>query len=988
MFTAPGVDDPDPSAIPELCLPAFRLDPLDLALVRRQRRPANQLALALQIGCVRCKGTLAGDLAAIPSALADAVREQLGLPGDTVIRGDYRASAVAARHRAVVRTHLGYREPSDPAVALATGRWLLSRVWHKDERPELLYELLVARLRGEAVLIPAARSLERLISRARSQMERRQHRLLSQVPTRDELVRLEALLAEDPGTATIRYQSLRRGPRRISGPGLAEALDRLATVRSFGGPWDLGRIPALRLARLAAELDVTSARDLRRMPGARRQALLVACVHRLRRSAQDDALAIFDHHLRMLMSSLVRKEREARLGSLRSLDRAARDLALACGPLLDPELADDAVRAASFRQVPAARLEAARRTVAETVGDGGEGLARLAERRIELRRILPRLLGQLELEANPSGQELLKAWHYLATLEGRRKPDLGMAPTDWLRGSWRALVWKPDGTLDRTLYSWAVLDQLRDALRRRDVYAPESLDHRDPRRQLLEGPQWSAVRPNLLRALGLPEIGAKAVEHLTADLARAYRRAEAALDQPGGTRLVSRPGRARLSIPAFEGLGTSPSVVALERRVAAALPQVDLSELLLEVDAWTGFTDTMVEARRGQPRGAELGRSLCAALLAQACNLGLRAVSSPHDPALRLDWLEWVRAHYLAGEAILAANARLVDAQSALPMAAIWSNGQVASADGMRFVVPVHGPHAMPNPRYFGRRRGITYYNFVSDQYSGFHAIVLPGTLRDSLFVLDGLLEQRSRLDPRELMTDTAGYSDLVFALFWLLGFQFSPRLRDLDALSFWRIGPQAELGRFGAMAPRRIQPERIAAHWEDLLRIAGSLQHGSVRASDFMRSLQAGGRVSRLRQALVELGRVVRTVYLLGYLSDADERRRVQVQLNRGESRHALARAVFFGRRGEIRQAYKPGQEDQLGALGMVVNAIALWNTLYLGEVVAALQRAAQPVDPGDLAQVSPLLHAHILMTGRYRFELPLALVRGARRRVAPALQ
>ena len=65
--------------------------------------------------------------------------------------------------------------------------------------------------------------------------------------------------------------------------------------------------------------------------------------------------------------------------------------------------------------------------------------------------------------------------------------------------------------------------------------------------------------------------------------------------------------------------------------------------------------------------------------------------------------------------------------------------GEVASADGMRLVTPVRTINAGPNRKYFGSGRGITWYNFVSDQYSGFHGIVIPGTLRDSIFVLEGL---------------------------------------------------------------------------------------------------------------------------------------------------------------------------------------------------------------------------------------------------------
>ena len=128
-------------------------------------------------------------------------------------------------------------------------------------------------------------------------------------------------------------------------------------------------------------------------------------------------------------------------------------------------------------------------------------------------------------------------------------------------------------------------------------------------------------------------------------------------------------------------------------------------------------------------------------------------------------------------------------------MQEVWGGGEVASADGLRFVVPVRTINAGPNPKYFRGGRGVTYYNFTSDQYTGFHAIVIPGTLRDSLFILDGLLEHQTSLQPTELMTDTAGYSDVVFGLFWLLGYQFSPRLADLGDLRFWRMNPAADYG-------------------------------------------------------------------------------------------------------------------------------------------------------------------------------------------------
>jgi TnpA family transposase len=275
----------------------------------------------------------------------------------------------------------------------------------------------------------------------------------------------------------------------------------------------------------------------------------------------------------------------------------------------------------------------------------------------------------------------------------------------------------------------------------------------------------------------------------------------------------------------------------------------------------------------------------------------------------------------------------------------------------------------------------VTYYNFTSDQFTGFHGIVIPGTLRDSLYILDGLLEQQTSLRPVELMADTAGYSDIVFGLFWLLGYQFSPRLADLGEARFWRLDPRADYGPLDGVARHRVDAERVAAHWEDLLRVAGSLQLGTVSASEFMRTLQAGGRPSALGRAIGELGRLAKTLHLLAYIDEEAYRRRILTQLNRGESRHSLARAVFHGQRGELRQRYREGQEDQLGALGLVVNVLVLWNTRYLGAALDRLRAEGATVTAEDVARLSPLGFEHINLHGRYTFALAEPLARGALR-------
>lgn len=113
-------------------------------------------------------------------------------------------------------------------------------------------------------------------------------------------------------------------------------------------------------------------------------------------------------------------------------------------------------------------------------------------------------------------------------------------------------------------------------------------------------------------------------------------------------------------------------------------------------------------------------------------------------------------------------------------------------------------------------------------------------------------------------------------------------------------------------------------------------------------------------------------------YIDDESKRRATLTQLNRDEGRHSLARAVFHGKRGELRQRYREGQEDQLGALGLVVNIIVLWNTLYMTAAVERLKQHGYPVLEEDLARLSPLIYEHINMLGRYSFAVPEEVARG----------
>jgi TnpA family transposase len=169
-------------------------------------------------------------------------------------------------------------------------------------------------------------------------------------------------------------------------------------------------------------------------------------------------------------------------------------------------------------------------------------------------------------------------------------------------------------------------------------------------------------------------------------------------------------------------------------------------------------------------------------------------------------------------------------------------------------------------------------------------------------------------------------------------------------------------------LARNRINTSLIAGQWDQVCRLTASLEARTVTPSAILRSLQRGPSPSSLARALAELGRVIKTLHVLDYCDDPAYRRAIHRILGRGESRNSLARDIFHGGRGRLRQHYQAGQENQLGVLGLIVNVIVLWQTVYIQAALDHLAADGDEIDPADVARLSPLGHPTINLNGRYR--------------------
>ncbi len=232
--------------------------------------------------------------------------------------------------------------------------------------------------------------------------------------------------------------------------------------------------------------------------------------------------------------------------------------------------------------------------------------------------------------------------------------------------------------------------------------------------------------------------------------------------------------------------------------------------------------------------------------------------------------------------------------------------------------------------------------------------------------MLDALLYHQSDVSVLRHHTDGGGDSDHVFALCALLGFKFSPRIPDLKHRRLYSFEKPSAYPTLEPLIAGRINIPLIRAHWPDILRIGASIRSGIVTASLIMRQLASHPRQNGVAAALRELGRLERTLFTLDWIEDPDLRRGTGQELNKGESRNSLARAVFIHRLGEIRDRTYENQQHRASGLNLVVSAIILWNTRYLERAVDVL-RKFEDVPASMLAHLSPLGWEHVNLTGDY---------------------
>lgn len=926
----------------------------DIEHIRTRRHSRNRLGFALQLCAFRYPGRLLVPGEVIPLEVSRFIAAQLGEDPDDL--SCYAETDVTRRRHLVdLRSIYGYRMFSGRGA-----RDLKAWLEHEAETArsnEDLSRRFVEECRRTQTILPGVSVVERLCADALVVAERRiDGRIVDRL---DEAMRsrLDALLTEMVDGKVSRFIWLRQFEVGQNSAGASRLLDRLEFLQALGvPPAILEGVPPHRVTRLRRQGERYFADGLRDISSDRRLAILAVCTVEWHAALAD---AVVETHDRIVGKTWrdAKKICDARITDERSALHDTLQSFRALGAALLEAKGDGAsLDAATETACGWSHLEGLVTTAAELTDTmAADPLTHVVQGYHRFRRYAPRMLRVLEIHAAPVAEPLVQAAQIIA--EG---PKDGARPLGFLRRSskWhRHLGVQAPG--DHRLWEAAVLFHLREAFRSGDIWLANSRRYGDLKQALV------------------PMEAAKATPRLTVPFEPEAWIADRKARLAGGLERLAKAARAG----AIPGGSIKNGVLKIDRLTSAVpeaaqdlvldlydrLPAVRITDLLLEVDDETGFTEAFTHVRTGSPCADRIG--LLNVLLAEGLNLGLSKMAeatNSHD----YFQLSRVSRWYIESDAINRALAMVIAAQSSLPMARFWGAGITASSDGQFFPAARHAEAMNLINAKYGAEPGVKAYTHLSDQFGPFATQTIPATVNEAPYILDGLLMNEAGRRIQEQSADTGGFTDHVFAVTALLAYRFIPRIRDLPSKRLYLFDPAATPKELRGLIGGKIREGLITQNWPDLLRAVATMAAGIMPPSQLLKKFAAYPRQHELALALREIGRIERTLFIIDWLLDADMQRRAQIGLNKGEAHHALKNALRIGRQGEIRDRTTEGQHYRMAGLNLLAAIIIYWNTKHLGQAVAQRKRAGLDCPHDLLAHISPLGWAHILLTGEYRWK------------------
>ena len=528
----------------------------------------------------------------------------------------------------------------------------------------------------------------------------------------------------------------------------------------------------------------------------------------------------------------------------------------------------------------------------------------------------------------------------------------------------------------RTVYELCLFRALRERLRCKEIWVEGAEKWRNPDQDLPA--DFDTRRRHYYTELAQPLDASEFVEPLRMEMAHELEVLNDSLPELPWLSISARSG-GRITSSPLEADPEPRNLRRLKDELRTRWGLVPLLDMLTETALRVGLVEHFAPAgsRAGVDR-AQLAERLILCIFGYGTNIGLRAIAAGEHGHSE-DELRYARRRYLSVDGARSLAAAIADATFAARRELIWGAGTGAVAsDSTHFGAFDQNLFTQYHVRYGGR--GVLIYWHVDTKSVAINSQLISCTASEVAAMIEGAMHHRTEADIEANYVDSHGQSEIGFGLTRLLGFELKPRLKRINHAKLYLPHPEhrARVPDLGPVLSGRgpIRWELIAQQYDQLVRYAAAINNRTATTEAILRRFTRAA-THPTYQAMLEVGRAQRTIFLCRYLRLRSEQREVNAGLNVVESWNGANAQIHYGKAGDIATNRRDEAEMTMLCLHILQAAMVYVNTLMIQEVLADPAWAAT-LGPEEYRGLTPLTWAHVAMHGEFKLNMTNRLTLG----------
>ena len=876
------------------------------------------------------------------------------------------------RYRDLARTYLNLKAFNSEADSLSASI-AKNAAQTKQELADII-NVMIEELVRQRFELPGFRTLYRTASKARSTVNNNLYNSIYLSLSTEMATELDTLLKVENKDIESQWSKIKEEPKKPTNMEVRNFLSHLDWLKSWVSRLPpIDHISAGKWRQFVLESRALDAADLRYVKPAKRYFLIVILIHSQLRCAMDDTVTILIRKMNLLHSRANQQLQQYHIeqsAKTESLISQFRDVLLAYGEGESDAERISAIKA-SFRDDPKQLSIACEEHMAYA---GNNYIPFMLGSYRQQRPLLLNCVKLLNAKSSSNDLSIVAAIQFVLRNRDKHKTKLSLKIDEldlsWLPEKWRKLVTGKSSTtapvteIHRLYFELCVLSQVVNEIKSGDLFVENSEQYNDYRDQLISWNQYEGEVKNYGKLVGFSTDSLEFVAKLKDDLTEAAVKTDRHFPENELVE-ISKDG---LTIHKHDKVIQPEKLQAIDNAIMERMSELSILDVLIETESWLGLHNEFGPISGFESKIDNPKQRFIATLFCYGCNLGpVQTARSVKDISRKQ--IAWLNLHHITEAKLEQATEKVINAYNKFFLPKYWGSGKHASADGTKWNVYEQNLLSEYHIRY-GGYGGIGYYH-VSDMYIALFSHFIPCGVYEAVYILDGLVKNESDIQPDTIHGDTQAQNTAVFGLAYLLGINLMPRIRGLKKLIFFRADKETRYSHIDSLFGDVINWQLIETHLPDMLRIVLSIKAGKITPSTILRRLGTNSRKNKLYFAFRELGRVVRTIFLLKYVGDVEIRRTVQSATNKSEEFNNFSQWSFFGSGGVIAENVRHEQRKIIKYNHLVANMVILHNVEGMTKVLKNLQDEGMEITQEILAGLSPYRTHHINRFGDYTLDI-----------------